>query len=99
MRVTEEMLDKMARLARLTVDPDKKQALQKEMTEILAWVEKLNEIDTDGVEPLIHMSQEVNKLRQDKVEGQLSQEEALRNAANANGEFFRVPKVIKPADE
>jgi aspartyl-tRNA(Asn)/glutamyl-tRNA(Gln) amidotransferase subunit C len=99
MQVTEEMLDKMAKLARLTIEPDRKQALIREMTDILGWVDKLNEIDTEGVPPLIHMSHEINKVRQDKVEGQLSQQQALRNAPDTDGEFFRVPKVIKPADE
>lgn len=99
MQVTEEMLDKMAKLARLSIEPEKKSALMKEMTDILGWVEKLNEIDTDGVEPLIHMSQEINKMRQDNVEGQLSQQEALSNAPDTDGEFFRVPKVINSTNE
>ena len=99
MQVTEEMLEKMARLARLKIDPDQKEALLKEMTEILGWVEELNEVDTEGVEPLIHMSHEINKLREDVVVGQLSQSEALRNAPKSDGNFFQVPKVIDSANE
>lgn len=99
MQVTEEMLDKMARLARLKIDPDQKEILLKEMTDILGWVEDLNEVDTDGIEPLIHMSHEINKLRDDEVTGQLSKEEALANAPKSDGNFFQVPKVIDSANE
>ena len=98
MQVTEEMLNKMAKLARLNIDPNQRATLLQEMTDILGWVEELNEVDTSGVEPLIHMSQEINKFRPDVVEGQLSQQEALANAPKSDGTFFQVPKVIDPAN-
>lgn len=98
MQVTEEMLDKMAKLARLNIDPNQRAILLQEMTDILGWVEELNEVDTSGVEPLIHMSQEINKFRPDVVDGQLSQQEALANAPKSDGAFFQVPKVIDPSN-
>jgi aspartyl-tRNA(Asn)/glutamyl-tRNA(Gln) amidotransferase subunit C len=62
---------------------------------MIHFVEKLNEVDTTGVEPLLHMSEQVNILREDEVKGSISREEALQNAAVHDKEFFKVPKVIK----
>lgn len=99
MKVTDEMLAKMAKLARLKVKEEEKDKLKADLTQILDWVEKLKEVDTEGVEPLIHMTDEINRLREDVVENQLTQAQALSNAPESDGEFFRVPKVINPKDE
>lgn len=99
MRVTEEMLLKMAKLARLRVDDKNKPKLMEEMSEILNWVETLNEVDTEQVEPLIHMSQEINQFRDDEVLHQLSQAQALENAPKTDGTFIIVPKVINSTNE
>ena len=61
---------------------------------MIGFVEKLQEVDTTGVEPLRHMSFEINKLRNDEVKGSVSRAEALQNAGNHTDEFFMVPKVI-----
>jgi len=58
-------------------------------------VEKLNELDTTGVEPLLHMSDEINVLRQDEIKGSISREDALKNAPLHDEQFFKVPKVIR----
>ena len=63
---------------------------------MIAFVEKLNELELDGVEPLLHMSEEVNVLREDEVKGSVSRDEALKNAPLHDDQFFKVPKVIKP---
>ena len=63
---------------------------------MIAFVEKLNELDTKGVQPLLHMTNEINSLRKDEVKGSISREEALANAPLHDGEFFKVPKVINP---
>ena len=57
--------------------------------------DKLNELNTEGVEPLLHMTDAINVLREDEVKGSISREEALKNAPDTDGTFFRVPKVIK----
>jgi aspartyl-tRNA(Asn)/glutamyl-tRNA(Gln) amidotransferase subunit C len=62
---------------------------------MIGFVEKLNELDLDNVQPLLHMSGEVNVLRADEVKGSVSREEALRNAPDHDEQFFKVPKVIK----
>ena len=63
---------------------------------MIGFVEKLNELDLENVEPLLHMSGEVNVLREDEIEGSVSRSEALKNAPLHDEQFFKVPKVIKP---
>jgi aspartyl-tRNA(Asn)/glutamyl-tRNA(Gln) amidotransferase subunit C len=65
------------------------------LAKMIAFVEKLNELDTTGVEPLLHMTDEINVLRKDEVKGSVSREEALKNAPLHDGEFFKVPKAIR----
>lgn len=65
------------------------------MSQILDWVEKLNELDTDEIEPLTTMSSEVNDMREDQVGRHLSHESALKNAPKRDSNYFRVPKVLE----
>lgn len=95
MIVTEEMIDHLAHLSRLKFEGDEKEAIRKDLEQMIGFVEKLQEVDTTGVEPLIHMGFEINKLREDEVKGSISRDEALKNAAHHNDEFFMVPKVIR----
>jgi aspartyl-tRNA(Asn)/glutamyl-tRNA(Gln) amidotransferase subunit C len=62
---------------------------------MIAFVEKLNELDTTGVAPLLHMSDNVNILREDEVKGSINRQTALKNAPLHDEQFFKVPKVIK----
>ena len=66
-----------------------------DMNGIIAFVEKLNEVNTDGVEPLTTMSHEVNSFREDEVKPHLSHERALKNAPKKDQDYFRVPKVLE----
>ncbi|MGB3464050.1 MAG: Asp-tRNA(Asn)/Glu-tRNA(Gln) amidotransferase subunit GatC [Cyclobacteriaceae bacterium] len=95
MKITEETLEKIAHLARLKFDPDDSKQMIEDMDKILTWVEKLEELDTENVTPLTHMSAEINVYREDEVNNQLSREKALLNAPKSDKEFFRVPKVIE----
>ena len=95
MEVTDELIDKLANLARLQFKNEEKEGLKKDLGQMISFIDKLNELDTEGVEPLLHISPRVNVLREDEVEGSVSREEALMNAPEENGEFFLVPKVIK----
>ena len=65
------------------------------MTAIVTWVEKLNEVNTDGVEPLTTMSHEINALRTDEVKTHLPHDKALLNAPEKDADYFRVPKVLE----
>ena len=95
MNIDNKTLQKIAHLARLELDPSKENQLKVDMEEILTWVEKLNELDTDGIEPLINMSFEINAFREDKVVEPLSQKRGLFNAPDRSGDYFKVPKVLE----
>jgi aspartyl-tRNA(Asn)/glutamyl-tRNA(Gln) amidotransferase subunit C len=95
MEVTDAMVDKLAHLARLKFNEEEKQEIKKDLEKMIAFVEKLDELKLDDVEPLLHMSDEVNVLREDEVKGSVSREEALKNAPLHDDQFFKVPKVIK----
>lgn len=95
MKVTNELIDHLAHLARLEFSTEEKEELKTDLERMISFVEKLNEVDTEGVEPLLHMSDEVNVLRDDVVEGSITREEALKNAPVKNNSFFLVPTVIK----
>lgn len=95
MEVTPALINKIAHLARLEFDPAEKEEIKHDLQRMIGFVEKLNELDTTGVTPLLHMSDEVNVLREDQVQGSVTREEALSNAPVHSGSFFLVPKVIK----
>ena len=95
MKITEDTVDKIAHLARLEVNADEKQELIGDMTRILDFMDKLNEVDTSNVEPLIYMTDEKNVLRKDVVKDTVSKEDALLNAPQKDSDYFKVPKVIK----
>ncbi len=95
MEVNDEMVDKLANLARLQFNDTEKQSIKTDLQRMIQFVEKLNELDTEGVEPLLHMSDDVNILREDEVKGSIAREEGLKNAPVQDGVFFKVPKVIK----
>ena len=95
MTINKQTLDKLAHLARLEYDEKDSDKMLKDLNNMLAFVEKLKEVDTTGVEPLTTMSHEVNAMREDKVGEHLTQEEALRNAPKKDEKFFRVPKVLE----
>jgi aspartyl-tRNA(Asn)/glutamyl-tRNA(Gln) amidotransferase subunit C len=95
MEVNDGLVDKLAHLARLQFDATEKEEIKNDLQKMIAFVEKLNELDTTGVEPLVHMTGEVNVLRADVVRGSIGRDEALANAPAQDGEFFTVPKVIR----
>lgn len=95
MEVNEALIDKLAHLSKLSFSPDEKKEFMGDLEKMIGFVEKLNELDLKDVEPLMHMSEEINVLRADEVKGSVSREEALMNAPETDGVFFKVPKVIK----
>lgn len=95
MKVDEVLVDKIAHLARLEFENEAKVQIVNDLNHILSFVEKLNEIDTSDVEPLIYMTDEVNVLRKDECKQEISHEEALLNAPKKDSDYFRVPKVIE----
>jgi aspartyl-tRNA(Asn)/glutamyl-tRNA(Gln) amidotransferase subunit C len=94
MELNDALIDKLANLARLQFNQEEKENLRKDLERMIAFVDKLNELNTEGVEPLLHMSDSINVLREDVVQGSISREEGLKNAPDTDGVYFRVPKVI-----
>jgi aspartyl-tRNA(Asn)/glutamyl-tRNA(Gln) amidotransferase subunit C len=95
MEVTPQIVENLAHLARLRFNEEEKSAIQVDLQRMIAFVEQLKEVDTTGVEPLLHMSDTVNVLREDIVQGSVTREEALLNAPLPDEFFFKVPTVIK----
>lgn len=95
MKIDKETLNKIAHLARLEFDEKDSDKMMQDMTNMVNFVEKLNEVDTAGVEPLTTMSHEINALREDEVKPHLPHEEALKNAPKKDEDYFRVPKVLE----
>ena len=95
MNVNDELVDKLANLARLEFNVQEKEEIKNDLQQMIGFIDKLNELDTTGVEPLLHMSGNINILREDEVRGTISREDALRNAPLHDEQFFKVPKVIR----
>lgn len=95
MNITQETVKKIAHLARLDTNPKETEAIQSDLTKILNWMEQLNEVDTEGIEPLTHMSNEVNVFRKDKAENTLTPDDGLKNAPDHTESYFTVPKVVE----
>lgn len=95
MEVNDALVDKLAHLARLQFNDAEKAEIKTDLQRMITFVEKLNELDLEGVEPMMHMSDEVNVLRDDEVKGSVPRAEALKNAPVHDEQFFKVPKVIK----
>lgn len=94
MKVTDELVDDLAKLAKLSFTGERKEKMKADFQRMLDFVGKLDEVDTDGVEPLIHMGDANCQLREDDAQNTLSHEDALRNAPDANSDYFKVPKVL-----
>jgi aspartyl-tRNA(Asn)/glutamyl-tRNA(Gln) amidotransferase subunit C len=95
MEVNDALIDNLSNLARLEFNAEEKEEIRKDLRRMIDFVEKLGELDTTGVEPLLHMSPETNVLREDIVQGSVTREQALTNAPATDGTYFKVPKVIR----
>lgn len=95
MKITDDTVDHIAHLARLEFKGEEKEQIKKDMENILDFVDQLNAVDTNGVEPLIFMSDAINVLREDKAIETITQEEALKNAPNRDSDYFKIAKVLK----
>ncbi|WND02456.1 Asp-tRNA(Asn)/Glu-tRNA(Gln) amidotransferase subunit GatC [Temperatibacter marinus] len=86
---------KIARLSRIKIDEEKQAALAGELNNILGWIEQLEEVDTDGIEPMASVVDTKLKWRTDVITDGDKQESVLKNAPKAEYGFFAVPKVIE----
>jgi aspartyl-tRNA(Asn)/glutamyl-tRNA(Gln) amidotransferase subunit C len=95
MAIDHNTVDRIATLAKLEFEGEAKDEMVKDLNRIIGFVEKLNELDTEGVEPLIYMTDEPTILREDEIKVEITQKEALMNAPKHDSDFFRVPKVVE----
>lgn len=96
MQIDAALISRLERLARLRLDDSERQHLSTDLQRILDMVDKLQEVDTTGVEPLVYLHEPTEDwLRDDTVGEQLSPGQALQNAPKHDGQFFQVPKFIQ----
>lgn len=96
MQIDSALVDKLATLSRLNFDNTQKETVRQDLEKVLGFFEKISELDTENIEPLIYINEdEHNVFRDDKVQTLTTKEEALKNAALKDEDYFLVPKVIK----
>jgi len=95
MEINNKLIQDIAKLSKLKFDDSTTEKMKGDFKKILAFVDKLNEIDTEGADPLIYLSDEENVLRSDEVSAFTSQEDALKNAPQKDSDYFKVPTVLK----
>ncbi len=95
MTIDRDLILKLENLAKLELSETERSELSADLNNILQMVEKLQELDTTDVRPLVYINEEVNRLRDDEVRHQVSTAEALTNAPDQDGTYFKVPKVLK----
>ncbi|MDX2286113.1 MAG: Asp-tRNA(Asn)/Glu-tRNA(Gln) amidotransferase subunit GatC [Bacteroidia bacterium] len=94
MEISDELLDKLAHLARLDIPDAGREALRQDLKRMLEFVDQLQAVDTAGVEPLIHLTETWNQLSEDQPEAGLDEADAFRNSPSGPGPFFRIPRVV-----
>lgn len=92
--IDDKTFERVAVLAKLSFNTDEKKKILEEMTKVLSYCQKLNEVNTDDIEPLIFLGDEINIFREDVAELKISKEEALLNAPQKNSDYFKVPKFL-----
>lgn len=95
MNIDKETVEKVAHLARLELAEDEKETMIADMNKILGFMDKLSEINTSGIEPLVYMTNEINTVREDVIKQEITHEEALLNAPKHDKDYFLVAKVIE----
>ena len=95
MAITRDEVKYIAGLARLTLTEDEITLYAQQLSDILGYIEQLNELDVDNVEPMSHVLDIINVMREDKHLPSLSREEVMANAPDHDGEHFKVPRVVK----
>jgi len=94
MEIDDKIVDKIASLSKLSFSGEQKEAIKSDMNKMLNFMGKLEEVDTEDVDSLIHMTNEVNILRADDAISDITQKEALQNAPKKDSTYFKIPKVL-----
>jgi len=99
MKINDELVDHLAHLSRLNFEGAEKEQIKSDLTNIIDFMGKLNEVDTEGVDPLIFMNTENLEMREDIPVETLTQKEALKNAPKKDSDYFRIAKVLDKANK
>lgn len=94
MEINDALISKLEKLSKLQLSEEEKGVIKNDLTNILGMIDKIQEVDTSGVNPLRHITEETDVLRNDQAENEISREEALKNAPSTDGTYIQVPKVI-----
>lgn len=94
MEINDTLIDKLSALAKLEFEGEEKEIIKEDLTKMLGFVEKLTNVNTKDVEPLIYITEDESVLREDIVKETITQEEALKNAPQKDSYYFKVPKVL-----
>ena len=94
MKINKEVITKLSGLSRLKFNQEETELISKDLSKMVNFINQLNELETDGIEPLIHMNEEVNNWREDKLGDVLDQEKALANSPVKDSAYFKLPKVL-----
>jgi aspartyl-tRNA(Asn)/glutamyl-tRNA(Gln) amidotransferase subunit C len=97
-KIDDALIDKLSELAKLEFVGEQRERIKNDLGRMLEFVQKLKEVDTEGVDPLVYLTEEYGSLREDKAENTLTKEQALYNAPSANSDYFKVPKVLKKGE-
>lgn len=95
MKIDQTLIEKLAKLSQLDFSQEAKSKMEQDLNKILDFVDELNTLNTDDIEPLVYINEEVNKLREDNVGQHLPKEKALKNAPDKDSDYFKVPTVLK----
>lgn len=95
MKITDETIDHLAHLSRLEFNGKQREQITNDLNRIIAFVDQLSAVNTDGVDPLIFMTESENVLREDVDVQTISQQDALKNAAVHDSDYFKIPSVLK----
>ena len=94
MKMDNNLVDKLAHLSRLSFKDEEKERILSDMNKILSFVEKVDDLNTDGIEELSYVNDDLNVLREDEAQQIISKEDALKNAPLSDSDYFKVPKVL-----
>ncbi len=94
MKINKEIITKLSSLSKLKFNNEETELISEDLSKMVNFINQLKEVDTEGVEPLIHMNEEINNWREDKLGEVLDQKKALSNSPNKDSTYFKLPKVL-----
>lgn len=94
MEINDQLIDKLEKLTKLKLASEERKIIKNDLGNILEMIDRIQELDTENVEPLQHINQDYNVLREDVAKNEINNEEALKNAPSTEGPYFSVPKVL-----